>query len=221
MTRSDTVDRALVGGTAAVWLAFVGVGVAATVALVNLGQGGHDVADGGDSGTPWGLYLVIVISALIIIGAVVLLYRARNTAAATTSQPSGSTVAGSLAQPVPAGGRGIDLPAEKLRVFGSVADLFYRSAPDRLSRSSSARGLPPQAVDRVWLRATVGVAGAMGTAMLAVAIATYMLASESNGTAWVFLGVAALITVLMALIPWFALRQLRAMLHTGEIPSRH
>ena len=65
MDRSESVDRALLAVCAVVWLAVIGVGVAAIVALVELGSGraGDPAAR---SGTPWGLYVVIGISAVMI-----------------------------------------------------------------------------------------------------------------------------------------------------------
>ncbi|MGV3702735.1 DUF2561 family protein [Mycolicibacterium sp. PO1] len=71
----DRTDRILLGSCAVVWLAALGAGVAATVALVDLT---HGQADTGDSGTPWFLYTVIGVSAAVIIAAVPLLLRARR-----------------------------------------------------------------------------------------------------------------------------------------------
>ena len=53
--------------------------VAATVALVDLGSG-HLDSSPSDSGTPWLLYTVIGVSAVVIIGAMPLLMRARRAA---------------------------------------------------------------------------------------------------------------------------------------------
>src|SRR6185437_4394831 len=74
----DRTDRILLGACAAVWLIALGAGVAATVALVDLGTA-HAQASG-ESDTPWLLYAVIAISAAVIIGAVPLLLRARRAA---------------------------------------------------------------------------------------------------------------------------------------------
>ncbi|HET7667852.1 MAG TPA: DUF2561 family protein, partial [Mycobacterium sp.] len=78
MSEFDRNDRILLGVCAGVWLVALGTGVAATVALVDLGTG-HAQA-GGESDTPWLLYVVIAISAAVIIGAVPLLLRARRAA---------------------------------------------------------------------------------------------------------------------------------------------
>ncbi len=67
----DRTDRILLGACAAIWLAALGAGVAATVALVDLGTG--HAQSTGESDTPWLLYAVIAISAAVIIGAVPLL----------------------------------------------------------------------------------------------------------------------------------------------------
>ena len=61
---------------AAIWLAVLGSAVAATVALVDLGRGHPESST--TSGTPWLLYTVIGVSALVIIGAIPLLVRARR-----------------------------------------------------------------------------------------------------------------------------------------------
>jgi hypothetical protein len=68
------------------------------------------------------------------------------------------------------------------------------------------------AVDQLWLRCAVIIAIAMGVAMLAVGVATYLMAVDDNTAAWVFYVLAGLVTVGMPAIPWFYLRQLRAVL---------
>ena len=81
----DRTHRLLLGSCAGIWLAALGAGVAATVALVDLSSG--HVESSGDSGTPWLLYTVIAISAAVIIGAVPLLMRARREAIADADPP--------------------------------------------------------------------------------------------------------------------------------------
>jgi len=61
-----TTDRILLGACAAVWLVFVGVSVAAVVALVDLSRGFQRT---GSQHTPAVLYAVIIVSALVIAGA--------------------------------------------------------------------------------------------------------------------------------------------------------
>ena len=74
----DVIDRILVGACAAIWLVLLGVSVAAAVALADLGRGFHRTA--GSSHTTWVLYAVIIVSALIIAGAIPVLLRARRMA---------------------------------------------------------------------------------------------------------------------------------------------
>jgi lysylphosphatidylglycerol synthetase-like protein (DUF2156 family) len=64
--------------------------------------------------------------------------------------------------------------------------------------------------DRVWLRFITTMATVLGVATLAVAIAAYLFADHSDGTAWAALVVAGIITVAMPAIPWWHLRQLDA-----------
>jgi hypothetical protein len=212
----DYVDRILLGVCAIIWLAVIGVGVAATVVLADLGAG-QRAGDAGGSHTPWLLYAIIAISALIIVGAVPLLLRARRggqdesaprpLAAPTTAQRPAEGGAVATAAP------GAEAPTQKLRVFGSIADpidpepVTYRSSepsPRRLGRAAE------QAVERIWLRATVLIACAMGAAMLAVTTATYLMGVDSDTAAWVFYGLAAVFTIAMPVIPLLYLRQLRA-----------
>ena len=204
----DSTDRILLGACAAVWLAALGAGVAATVALVNLGSHG---ASTGESETPWLLYVVIAISAAVIIGAVPLLLRARR-AALEDSPPSPArampvrAVPGQQPPPV----RGVEAPTEKLRVPATAgASVAGRqSYPTR-----EAITLPSPlmaAVDQLWLRCAVVIAIAMGAAMVAIGVATYLMAVDHNAAAWVFYVLAGLVTVGMPAIPFVYLRQLRA-----------
>ncbi|MCW2654821.1 MAG: hypothetical protein QOE41_2015 [Mycobacterium sp.] len=209
----DTVDRVLVIACAVIWLAFIGVGVAAVVALVDLGSGRRPETASG-SQTPWLLYAVIAISALIILGAIPLLLRARRSALdeppRTPARPSPRAV-----NYGPSGGSsGLarsaqEASTEKLRVFGPAAEPADRAPGNRPRRSPRLGGLSPEVVDRMWLRVTVAIAGAMGVAMLAVATASYLMAVDKNNSAWTALGIAAILTVAMPAIPWLALRQLR------------
>ena len=56
----DRTDRILLGACAAVWLVALGAGVAATVALVDLGTA--HARSTGKSETPWLLYVVIAMA---------------------------------------------------------------------------------------------------------------------------------------------------------------
>jgi hypothetical protein len=200
-----------------IWLAVLGVGVAAAVVLVDMGTGRH--AAGTASKTPWLLYAVIAVSAVIILGAIPLLVRARHTALA---EPRRGPVTPSRAVQRPAvrpGARvapraATEAPTEKLRVFGSIADPSHRE-PLAYRRPESAPrrvvgGLSERTVERLFLRATVVIAGAMGVATLAVAAATYLMGVDKDMAAWISYGVAAVVTVATPIIPWLYLRQLRA-----------
>jgi hypothetical protein len=68
------------------------------------------------------------------------------------------------------------------------------------------------AVDQLWLRCAVVIAIAMGVAMVAIGVATYLMAVDHNAAAWVFYVLAGLVTVAMPAIPWVYLRELRALL---------
>ena len=206
----DTVDRGLVIGCAVIWLAVIGVGVAATVALVDLGTG-HQPHAGSRSQTPWLLYVVIAVSGAIIVGAIPLLLRARRNAEAEPSRVSVRPVSSTANDAAPEPARPADeAPTEKLRVFGSAADPIGRSTPVNGPAPASRPALPPETIERIWLRVTASIAAAMGTAMLAVVVATYLMAVDENDAAWAVLIVAAVVTVAMPAIPWLYLRQLRA-----------
>ena len=212
-TRSpESVDQAMVVVCGAIWLVMLAMSVVATVALVQLGQG-RDADPGGQSS--WLLYSVIAVSALIIAGAIPLLLRARRTALAdpgaradsarADSGGSGSGEAGSgsgAADPGPV--LPIEAPTEKLRVFGTAVDPYAREAapaPAAVSR------VPAAVVDRLWLRGTTSLLGAMGLALTAVATATYLLTAGNDTGTWVALGTAAVITVAMpAILVAFARR---------------
>ncbi len=228
----ESIDRFMVAVCGAIWLVLLAMSVVATVALVQLGRGRDAGPDGQSS---WLLYSIIAVSALIIAGAIPLLLRARRTAFAdpgsTGSDPggvsgsgvvgsgvvgsgvsgsgvSGSGVAGSgvsgsgVADPGPV--LPVEAPTEKLRVFGTAVDPYAREAapePAAVSR------VPAGVVDRLWLRGTASLLGAMGLALTAVATATYLLATGSDTETWVALGTAAVITVAMpAVLVAFARR---------------
>ena len=218
----ESIDRFMVAVCGAIWLVLLAMSVVATVALVQLGRG----RDAGPDGQPsWLLYSIIAVSALIIAGAIPLLLRARRTALAdpgsTGSDPdgvSGSGVVGSgvvgsgvsasgvsgsgVADPGPV--LPVEAPTEKLRVFGTAVDPYAREAapePAAVSR------VPASVVDRLWLRGTASLLGAMGLALTAVATATYLLATGSDTGTWVALSTAAVITVAMpAVLVAFARR---------------
>jgi uncharacterized protein DUF2561 len=205
----DRTDRILLGACAAVWLAALGAGVAATVALVDLGTG--HAQSTGESETPWLLYAVIAISAAVIVGAVPLLLRARR-AALEESPPRATPVRAVAGQPQPV--RGAEPPTEKLRVPPTAATRRGPTGPGYATREAISPPPSPlmTAVDQLWLRCAVVIAVAMGVAMIAIGVATYLMAVDNNTAAWVFYVLAGLVTVAMSAIPWVYLRQLRALL---------
>ncbi|MGV0814622.1 DUF2561 family protein [Mycolicibacterium boenickei] len=179
----ESTDRVLLGACAAVWLAALGAGVAAVVALVDLGRSHPEGAEGAD--TPWLLYTVIGLSVLVIAGAVPLLLRAR--AQADNRQP----------------GRRPQPPARSPRPIGGS----YRAAPVTMSRYAASNGTTA-AAEAVWLRFILAVTCAMGVGTAAIGLATYLMATGSDVAAWCLYGVAGVITVGIIALPIVALRRL-------------
>src|SRR5882757_1933384 len=204
----DRIDRILLGACAGVWLAALGAGVAATVALVNLGTG-HGQSTG-ESNTPWLLYSVIAISAAVIIGALPLLLRARREALEESPPPARAASVRAVAGP-PTPVRRAEPATEKLRVPPRRTGA---TGPGYATREAISPPPSPlmTAVDQLWLRCAVVIVIAMGVAMLTIGVATYLMAVDDNAAAWVFYGLAGIVTVGMPAIPWVYLRQLRAML---------
>lgn len=193
----DRTDRILLASCAAIWLVALGTGVAATVALVDLGRGHAESS--GDAGTPWLLYTIIGISAVVIVGAVPLLLRARREALAEAPQPQGTGPAPAAA------GR-----AQAADPTPATEKLPY--AAPRQQRTLEAPEPASAAVDLLWLRCAVVIACAIGIAMVAIGVATYLMAIDSDVAAWVFYALTALVTLAMPVVPWFYLKELRALL---------
>lgn len=188
-----TSDRILIGSCAAVWLALVGMSVAALVALMDLGRGFHSAK--GNPHTSSVLYAIIIISALIILAAIPMLLRARRmTRDAPPTRSAGSPMR--------------TVSARSIR-SGPMAGMAH-GATERISPQRPA--LPDAEVDRFWLRGTVALMGTMGGALLAVAAATYAMAIGRDGFAWTGYAIAGAITLVMPLVPWRQVRQLRGML---------
>ena len=202
---ADNLDRILLAACAAIWLAVLGTAVAATVALVDLGRGHPESST--TSGTPWLLYTVIGVSALVIIGAIPLLVRARRASLEDPRAGRGTGDRPTAARPhTPA--RSPEPQTEKLQSYRpgdpNRPHSGY-SAPSAVSTFDAA--LPP-AVDRLWLRCAVVIACAIGVALLAVGIATYLMAAGHDLAAWAAYVVAGLVTLAMPVIPVIYLRQL-------------
>lgn len=210
---TDNLDRILLAGCAVIWLIALGAAVAATVALIDLARTQQDPGDG--SGTPWLLYTVIVISALVIIAAIPLLLRARRTALDGPAPAQPRRVEDSRTVPaVPP--RGIETPTGKLRMFGPPPDPAVRT-PGYVSAAAPHRlepGFPAVAVDQVYLRFALTVACALGVATAAIGAATYLMASDSDTLAWVSYGIAGVVTLASPVIPVYYLRELRGLLNT-------
>ena len=207
----DRTDRILLGACAAIWLVALGAAVAATVALVDLGSGQQESSD--SSGTPWLLYVVIVISAAVIIGAVPLLIRARREAM-SDPEPSARPASGPTPGRRQETGRGEAMQTEKLRISGATEGRIH-AGPGYAAAVTHSTSLPAPlvaAIDQVWLRCAVLIACAIGIAMVAIGVATYLMAVEADVTAWVFFVLSGLVTLAMPAIPWFYLRELRALL---------
>lgn len=215
----ETIDRLMVAACGVIWLALLAVSVTATVALVDMGR----AHTGGGEGktTPWLLYTVIIVSALIIIGAIPLLLRARRAAQPESTSSSEAAARAAAAAPrTPANvvDKPADAPTEKIKIFGSTVDPSVRYQPDYAQSSASRRAdplIPATELDRLWLRCTVALAGAIGLALVGSETATYLLAVGKDTGAWVLLGVAGLITVAMPAVPVLYLRQLRGSVDTA------
>jgi len=209
MPEFDRTDRVLLGACAAVWLVALGAAVAATVALVDLGAGRAQST--GESDTPWLLYAVIAISAAVIIGAVPLLLRARRAALEGSPPPARAPMRAAPSRP-DAPVRGTEAPTEKIRIGATTsAGLSYPTREAIRPLSNPLAG----AADQLWLRCAVVLAIAMGVATVAIGIATYLMAVNHNAVAWAFYVLAGLVTLGMPAIPWFYLRELRAVLESS------
>ncbi|CDO89300.1 hypothetical protein AWC29_12265 [Mycobacterium triplex] len=187
----DVIDRLLLGTCAAIWLLLLGVSVAAAVALAELGGGLHSAARNTHS-TPWVLYTVIIVSALIIAGAIPVLLRARRL---TKTEPP-------IVRSTALQGR----PPVRQSTTRTVVE---RVRPQRAQKTGDTGEWSGEAVDRIFLRGTVVLTGTMGIALIAVAAATYSMAVAQDGLSWAGYGLAAVVTAAMPALEWLYVRQLR------------
>lgn len=212
-SEAENLDRLLLAACAVIWLAALGSGVAATVALVGLGSG-HSAKSASTSGTPWLLYGVIGVSALIIVGAIPLLVRARRAALDDPRAGHGAgarPTAGRTQTPA----RAPDPRTQVLRTSQpAAAPTRARSAYPASARVSTFDTSLPPAVDRIWLRCAVVIASAMGLALLAIGIATYLMADGHDTFSWGAYIVAGLVTLALPAVPWIYLRQLHEVVDT-------
>jgi hypothetical protein len=186
----DNADRILIGVCATIWLALVGMSVAALVALMDLGRGFHDAK--GNPHTSSVLYAIIIISALVILAAIPMLLRARRI---TRDGPVTRSAGSPGAQSIRAG------------------HISAQTVHGRTQHMTTLRpALSDAAVDRFWLRGTLALMATMGAALLAVATATYLMAIGHDAFSWTSYGVAGAVTLAMPLVPWRQVRQLRGML---------
>jgi hypothetical protein len=208
----------LLGLCAVIWLAFVGMLVGAIVVLAGTGEGSAS------AGPSLGIYIVIGVSVAVIVGAVPLLLRARKTAAQRTARgaskskgPNVSRVEKASSGPPPA-----EAATEKLKAFGGLSDPVNQVSQDYVGpgspayRAAAEEAAKSAVADRLWLRATVGIAGAIGLALLAVVTGTYLLAVDSDTAAIVAFAFAGLITCAMGVIPWLTLKKLRELGASGS-----
>jgi Protein of unknown function (DUF2561) len=195
----ENLDRILLGVCAAIWLGALGAVVAAIVTLVDLAGGRGTVraelSEASGSDTPWVLYTVIGVSAVVIAVAIPLLVRARQQ---SSHRP--------IRDHTPAGGS----------VADDIAAVPTRAARRRdaeLAQEAGTRSAAlPGVVDQVFVRFGLSIACAVGAGTLAVGVATYLTAGGSSSAAVAFYIIAGIITVAMPVLPWFYLRELRGAL---------
>lgn len=201
----NVVDRILVGLCAAVWLLLVGMSVAAIVALVDLGRGFHQVAR--NSHTTWALYLIIAVSALVIVAAIPVLLRARR---ATEAEPAARAVSD------------FGMGRQSVQTSPLATTIIAgQDRTDRLIGVGFAAGCSAAAVDRVWLRGTIILMSTMGAALVAVAAATYLMAVGRDGSSWTSYAIAGAITMTIPAIPWRHNRHLRLLIaHRSSLYDR-
>ena len=196
----DRTDRILVVAAVALWLTALGAGVAAVVALVDLANAHTVGAEKSD--TPWLLYTVIGVSALVIIGAIPLLLKARQSAVA--SAPVRSPDDGARSGGAPS-------VAQRLQPFGAPVLRRYSTPP-----AGHRVGFPTAAVEQIWLRCTASIAAAMGAAATGIGVATYLMASGHDTASWIVYAVAGVITLGMVAAPLTFLRQLHGVLESAS-----
>ncbi|MEO8814218.1 MAG: DUF2561 family protein [Mycobacterium sp.] len=187
------VDRILLGLCALIWLVLLGMSVAAVVALVDLGRGFHQPTEDPHTGL---LYIVIGVSALIILGAIPVLLRTRQPG--VSGRPAGLP-------PLSRDGR-----VSVRRAEGQLPDGEFDARAGGRRSVGPRRASPHLAeVERILLRGVTELACVTGAALTAVAVATYLMTVGKDTGAWVGYGAAGIITAAMPTVPWLHVRQLR------------
>ncbi|MHA7650844.1 DUF2561 family protein [Mycobacterium sp. ML4] len=190
----DIIDRIMIGACAGIWLVLVGVSVAAAVALADLGRGFHKMAR--TPHTTWVLYAVIVVSALIIAGAIPVLVRARRMTQLEPVVRSRALQGGAVRPGRPAARSGTRTPLEPAR----------REAVKAYGALDEWSGA---VVDRIWLRGALALTSVIGTSLIAAAVATYLMAAGHDGASWVSYGFAGVIAAVLPAVEVLYVRQLR------------
>src|SRR5699024_8846264 len=97
--------------------------------------------------------------------------------AALEESPAGDAPVRAMPKQQPPQARGIDAPTEKLRL-PSMGAASLAAGPGYATREAISPEPNPlaAAVDQLWLRCAVVIAIAMGVAMVAIGIATYLMA---------------------------------------------
>lgn len=213
----ESVDRMLIGLCAVIWLAFVGMLVGAIVVIAGMGRTrvrrGLRGASTSSSGYRWPSSSVPCRCCYV---------PATPLPSAPRKRPLKPRA------PIPPVGplRRLDrLPRRrrpKLKTFGGLADHVshvpkdYNGPGSPAYRAATEAAAKRAVVNRLWLRATVGIAGAIGLALLAVVTGTYLLAVESDTAAIVAFVFAGVITCAMGAIPWVTLKKLRELGSSGS-----
>ncbi|MDD4868733.1 MAG: DUF2561 family protein, partial [Mycobacterium sp.] len=146
--------------------------------------------------TTWVLYAVIIVSAVVIAGAIPVLLRARRLSLAESPGRAASGRPRTGGGPAESGSLATRPPAEQAR-------------PPRVAGAEPVAAWSSEAVSRVWLRGTVLLATTMGAALIPVAAATYLMAVGHDGASWIGYGLAGAITAAMPVVEFLHVRQLR------------
>src|SRR6201999_868726 len=88
--------------------------------------------------------------------------------------------------------RGAEAPTEKIRIGAPPA-----GGPGYPTREAITPAPNPLAgaINQLWLRCAAGIAIAMGAAMVAIGIATYLMAVDHNTASWVCYVLAGVATL--------------------------